>query len=209
MVIAIIDTRQTPDLCADLVRRLLPRATCLITPSVHEIWKTDVPVPPLSGLLINEGPQDLPSDDEETLVHLSQRFPVASIGSAEDTLRAWAARCLDFEPQLPRQPDRLPWKSAVVVTFPERKSSRMCSTDNVSLGGLYIEDPRSKPSVGTRLSLRFPSFGGPVASAAVVRWVQPRSTAARPSGYGCQFVDHELWVPGVLVNTARMAQPAL
>ena len=207
MVIAIIDRKGQPDLCAGIVRKVLPSAACLITPSLADIWQTDAPVPPLSGVLLYGASEDLPPEEQETLSEMARRFPFASTDSAETSLEQWASRCAAFHPQFPRQPDRYPWGCSLMVHMPRARAPRMCAAGNVSLGGLYIQDPRSKPEVGDRLSLRFPLLGSQISASAVVQWVQSKQAASRSPGYGCQFVDTELWVRGVLVNAARKSQP--
>lgn len=189
MVIAVIDTRREPDRCASLVRGLLPRAACLITPTVHDIWRTDSPVPPISGVLRNGAPGELPPEEQEVLAEMARRFPLAAADDGAERLAAWADRCASAEPQLPRKPDRIPWGGAAVVELPDGRAPRMCVASNVSAGGLFLVEPRSKPRVGDRVSVRFPSLGPTVRAQAIVRWVQARGTPAQPAGYGCEFVD--------------------
>lgn len=205
MVIAIIDRKDEADRCEAVVRALLPRVTCLITPTVRDIWRSDDPVPALSGVLANGAPDELPPEEREILDEMAVRFPLSYVGRSDDRLREWAGRCAGFAPQRARQPDRLPWETPVVVSAPSGRGPRMCSTGNVSLGGVFIEDPRSKPVVGDRVILRFPALGPQAEAAAEVRWVQAKNGPARAAGFGCELAEGDRWVAAVLVNAARCA----
>lgn len=194
MVIAIIDAKGEADRCADLTQALLPRPTCLITPTVRDIWRTDDPVPALSGVLVNGTPEDLPPSELATLEDMARRFPLAYTAWGEERLGKWGDRCLSFRPQHARQPDRLPWERPLEVEAPWAPAPLACSTGNVSLGGVLVRDARPGPSAGDRVVLRFPTLG--LKASAEVRWV-------KSEGYGCQFAEADRWVAAVLVNAAR------
>lgn len=208
MVIVIVGSRGEGDCSAALVRHLIPSATCLRTSEISDLGGKGSPVPPISGVLVEGALGELPDELRELVEEMGRRFPVACTSDGA-SLQPWAASCLEATPQLPRQPERYPWQTKVLVeasVFPE---VRINWSANVSRGGVYVEDPDTKPAVGDSLKITFLGFEHPVATRAVVRWVNAEDSPTHRAGYGCEFVETASWVTGLLIDAAqREGHPA-
>lgn len=202
MVIVIVGHRRDGACASSLVRHLVPSATCLLTSDIRDLGGKDSPVPPISGILVEGHLEELPEDMRELIEEMGQRFPLACTAEC-GSLEPWAASCQESPPQLPRQPERHPWQTHVRVEASAFPAARMNSTANISRGGVYVEDPDTKPAVGEPLKITFTSFDRPLVTRAVVRWVCAEDQPSHRAGYGCQFVDIASWVSGLLIDAAQ------
>lgn len=142
-----------------------------------------------SGVVVCVPECTLAEEDVSILRDLGRMIPVFRVlDDPREVGLTFFERCREATPRIPRSVVRFGFGRPVIVSRakdPDHK--RLFLAENLSQGGLFINDPHLSCDPDDILQLRFPGFSEVPELLGRIRWVRTESGPGAVRGYGCAF----------------------
>ena len=189
-IVAFVAITRAPKLLTSLARKVPPDIVPMPVDRLSSFCRRVRGAPiAVNGLVVCVPEESLPEEDRAVLDDLGRLIPVLRIhDDPREEGRAFFERCRKAAPRVPRAVDRFEYRRPVVVAPGGRASAqRLLLADNVSPGGLFLNDPCLSCDRDEVLRLRFPGLPEVPELIGRVRWVRTEREGGQSLGYGCAF----------------------
>ena len=205
-VVLFVTPSKASRLLASLASRLPEDIIPLPAEDIQSLYARGRPTVPVSGIVLCVPREQLSNVDRSALHELERILPIYSTcGQSSMSGREFFEMCRQVSPCVPRDPDRKIFHTpAIVSPVNQTDTQRLISLENVSSGGLFLEDPELIHNVSDLLQVRLLDGHG-VSVQTEVRWTRDQKRPGEPLGYGCAFPGAQQYAVKKLLELAESA----
>jgi hypothetical protein len=175
---------------ASLAARLPTDVVPLPTRSLESLYARGRPTVSVSGIVLCVPRGQLSDVDRAVLNDLERVLPIYSTcGQSALTGREFFELCRQVSSCVPRDPNRKIIRvPAIVSPVAHTQHQRLIRTENVSPGGVFLQDPELRHEISDLLKVRLAGRQD-ILVQTEIRWLRDRKRPSEPLGYGCAFSD--------------------
>jgi hypothetical protein len=188
-VVLFVGLAKAAKVLASLASKLPPDIIPLPTRDLESLYARSRPTVSVSGVVLCVPREQLGDVDRAVLSDLERVLPIYSTcGQSVLTGREFFELCRQVNSCVPRDPNRKVFRiPAIVSPAPDTEEQRLIRIENVSSGGVFLEDPELRYTLTDLLKVRL--AGQRDILLTEVRWVRDSKRPSEPMGYGCAFSD--------------------
>jgi hypothetical protein len=175
---------------ASLAARLPTDIIPLPTRSLESLYARARPTVSVSGIVLCVPREQLSDEDRAVLSDLERVLPIYSTcGQSALTGREFFELCRQVNSRVPRDPNRKVFRvPAIVSPVAHTQDQRLIRIENVSPGGVFLQDPELRHEISDLLKVRLPGRQD-ILVQTEIRWLRDTKRPSEPLGYGCAFSD--------------------